>query len=185
LRAKNYGESLLLMLDVADELNNLKIPYLLIGAAAVSVYGLPRASLDADAVIQIEKEDENKLCGALKKKGLITEVRKGGFDDPISMVITVTDKYGNRVDLLSGIRSIKHNVFKNAQKVQFQKNTLNVAAAEDLIVMKALAGSYRDIEDIKGIIQVWAKKLDRKLLHRIIAGYGKRIQKKINSLLSG
>jgi len=182
LRAKNYGESLLLMLDVADELNNLKIPYLLIGAAAVSVYGVPRASLDADAVIQIEKEDKNKLCGALKKKGLLAEVRKGGFDDPISMVIKVTDKYGNRIDLLSGIRSIKHDVFSLAKKVKFKKSTLDIAAAEDLIVMKALAGSYQDIEDIKGIIQVQGKKLNRNLLRKIIAGYGKRVQKKINSL---
>ena len=38
MRAKNYGESLLLLLDVADELTNLKIPYAVIGAAAVSVY---------------------------------------------------------------------------------------------------------------------------------------------------
>ncbi|MDO9514162.1 MAG: hypothetical protein Q7J59_06110 [Elusimicrobiota bacterium] len=185
MRAKQYGESLLLMLDVIDELDNLNIPYMLIGAAAVSVYGLPRASLDADALIQIEEGKEDTLCRALKKRGLDAEFRKGAYDDPVCGVIKITDKYGNRAELLSGIRGIKHDVFKNTQKIGFLKNALNVASAEDLIVMKALAGSYRDIEDIKGIIQVWAKKLDRELLHRISAGYGKRIQKKINSLLSG
>ncbi len=183
MRAKNYGESLLLLLDVADELDDLKIPYAVIGAAAVSVYGLPRASLDADAVIQIKKGKENKLCLVLKKRGLSAEVRKGACDDPISMVIKVKDKYDNRADLLSGIRDIKHDVFSRTKKVKFRKDTLNITAAEDLIVMKALAGSYQDIEDIKGIIQVWGKKLNRNLLREIIAGYGKRIQKKINSLL--
>ncbi|MEA2081127.1 MAG: nucleotidyltransferase [Elusimicrobiota bacterium] len=183
MRAKNYGESLLLLLDIADELNNLKIPYAVIGAAAVSVYGLPRASLDADAVIQIERGEENKFCIALKKKGIVTELRKGACDDPISTVIKAKDKYGNRVDLLSGIRSVKHDIFSRAKKVKFRKDFLTVTAPEDLIVMKALAGSYQDIEDIKGIIQVWGKKLDKTLLREIIAGYGKRIQKKISSLL--
>ncbi len=183
MRAKNYGESLSLLLDVADELDDLKIPYAVIGAAAVSVYGLPRASLDADAVIQIAPGKENKLCLVLKKRGLCTEVRKGACDDPISMVIKVKDKYDNRVDLLSGIRSIKHDVYKRAKKVKFRKDALIITAPEDLIVMKALAGSYQDIEDIKGIIRVWGKKLNRNLLRNIIAGYGKRIQKKINSLL--
>jgi len=183
LRAENYGESLLLLLDVADELTNLKIPYAVIGAAAVSVYGLPRASLDADAVIQIGQGEENKLCRALKKKGFSTEIRKGACDDPVSTVIKVKDKYGNRVDLLSGIRSIKHDVFKRAKKIKFRKDTLIITAPEDLIVMKALAGSYQDIEDIKGIIRVWGNKLNRNLLREIIAGYGKRIQKIINSLL--
>ncbi|MCD6311846.1 MAG: nucleotidyltransferase [Elusimicrobia bacterium] len=183
MRAENYGESLLLLLDVADELTNLKIPYAVIGAAAVSVYGLPRASLDADAVIQIGQGEENKLCRALKKKGFRAEIRKGACDDPVSTVIKVKDKYGNRVDLLSGIRSIKHDVFKRAKKIKFRKDTLIITAPEDLIVMKALAGSYQDIEDIKGIIRVWGNKLNRNLLREIIAGYGKRIQKIINSLL--
>jgi len=183
LRAKNYGESLLLLLDVADELSNLKIPYAVIGAAAVSVYGLPRASLDANAIIQIAPGEENELCRVLKKKGIITHIRKGACDDPISTVIKVKDKYGNRVDLLSGIRDIKHDVFSRTKKVKFRKDTLIITAPEDLIVMKALAGNYQDIEDIKGIIQVWDKQLDRTLLREIIAGYGKRIQKKINSLL--
>ena len=184
MRAKHYGESLLLMLDVIDELEKLNTPYILIGAAAVSVYGLPRASLDADALIQIEQGKENALLISLKKKGLDAEFRKGGRDDSVNGVIKINDRYGNRAELLSGIRGISHDVFKNAREISFLKNTLRVASAEDLILMKAIAGSYQDIEDIKGIIRVWAEKLDRKRLRQIFAQHGKRLQKKINFLLS-
>ena len=185
VRAKQYGESLLLLIDVAEVLDKLKIPYIVIGAAAVSVYGLPRASVDADAVIQLKEGDEKKLFKTLKNRGISFEVSRGDLDDPIRLVIKVGDKYGNRVDILSGIRGIKHDIFKRVKKIKFRKDTVKIPAAEDLIVMKAVAGSYRDIEDIRGIVRVMGGKLDRKLLEELTANYGKRVQKKISALLCG
>ena len=53
MRAKESGQSPLLLLDVIDVLRALQIPYAIIEALAASYYGAVRASLDADALIAL------------------------------------------------------------------------------------------------------------------------------------
>ncbi len=60
MKAIGPGESSLLFLDVIKVLDKCKVPYAIIGAFAASFYGLVRASLDVDAVISVEG-NENKL----------------------------------------------------------------------------------------------------------------------------
>ena len=61
MRTTRPGESVLLLLDVIDVLNQHKVPYAIIGAFAASFYGAVRASIDADAVISVHHSKTNFL----------------------------------------------------------------------------------------------------------------------------
>jgi len=100
MRAKNSGQSALLLLDVIDLLSEKKIPYAIIGALAASFYGTVRASVDADAIISLATSplSAGDLAHLLSQSGMPAGYRRGDGDDPLQGVISVKDKYGNRVD---------------------------------------------------------------------------------------
>ena len=56
-----------ILLTVTKNLNTYHISYLLTGSFAVSYYGIPRATHDIDFVIEIDKENLDKLNMCLKK----------------------------------------------------------------------------------------------------------------------
>ncbi|MCB9771662.1 MAG: nucleotidyltransferase [Candidatus Omnitrophica bacterium] len=74
-------------------------------------------------------------------------------------------------------------VFKRSVTTTFQKQKIKIIGFEDLVAMKVYAGSHKDIQDIIGILQVSAKKIDILALRKIISQYGKRESERLNRLL--
>jgi len=185
MRAKESGQSPLLLLDVIDVLNNEKVPYAVIGAMAVASYGVVRSSLDADAIIQIgnDAKRRERLRGLLTEAGLHVVIKKGGFDDPLLGVILIEDQHGNRVDLLLGIRKADNDLFNRITRVEFQGEMINMVGVEDLIAMKVYAGSSKDLADVEGILAVSEEMIDRKKLMRITGSFGEEAVKTFKKMM--
>jgi hypothetical protein len=139
MRAQRAGESALLLLDVIDGLQRANVRYA-VGAMAGSVHGVVRASMDADAVIAVPTHEVAILESRLRASGLETELRYGDADDPIAAVLAISDSFGNRVDLLVGLRGLDPAAFDRALDVPFQGEPLRVVACEDFVAMKLFAG---------------------------------------------
>jgi hypothetical protein len=54
---------------------------------------------------------------SVKKAGFEADLRQGDPDDPIPALLAVTDKHGNRVDLLAGLRGLDMEAFARAMAV--------------------------------------------------------------------
>ena len=111
-RVTGPGQPVHLLLDIADLLNEFRIPYAVVGALAVSFHGIPRATNDADTVIWLKEsgQTEKDLANRLTRDGYRVESRSADADDPVAGVVTVEDKHHNRVDLLRGIRGMVKKV---------------------------------------------------------------------------
>jgi hypothetical protein len=107
MRAQRSGESALLLLDVIDFLNREKVSYAVVRAMAASVHGIVRASMDADVVLALATHALPNLERRLRQAGFGTELRIGDTDDPIGAVLALNDEFGNRVDLLVGLRGLE------------------------------------------------------------------------------
>lgn len=114
MKAHGLGQSALLLLDVASVLTRNKIRYAVIGAMAASVHGSIRATTDADAVLSLTAPKLRALEKTLKKAGLQTAIHRGDTDDPIPALLAVSDRHGNRVDLLAGLRGLDPKAFSRA-----------------------------------------------------------------------
>ncbi len=184
MRTRSPGQSALLLLDVIQVLNKFKVSYAIIGAFAASFYGIVRASLDADAVISINgQEDAKQLCAIFKEKGLRVEYRRGDLDDPVRSVINIQDDFYNRVDLLTGIKGMEEDVFKRVKRTKFMGCSIKLIKLEDFIAMKIFAGSPKDIQDVIGVLEISAHKIYLPLLKKIAVGYGRRCLNRLNELL--
>lgn len=185
MRADSRGQAALLLLDVIDVLNRENIPYAVIGALAVSFYGIVRASLDADAVISIEKDETavNRLKKTLSGCGFKVIVKQAGSHDPLMGVMLIEDKFANQVDLILGVRGMDEDAFARIKEGSLQGEKMKIIGPEDLIAMKIFAGGPKDIDDVKGVFEVSGKDIDRKLLRRLTSRYGKQASKTLEGLL--
>lgn len=184
MRATGPGESLLLLLDVAAALDARDIDYGVIGAIAASVYGTVRATIDADVLISVAPSRLAGLEKGFEQAGLTTDLRRGGSDDPIPAVIALADQFGNRVDLLGGLRGLDPDAFERTISVPFQGTTLRIIGREDFIAMKCFAGGAQDIADAQQAIRVADVPIDLGLVRRIARRFGRQAADELEELLA-
>jgi hypothetical protein len=185
MRTKKSGQSALLLLDVIDILTRKKIPYAVIGAFAASVYGIVRASMDADAIISLAVTaiSAQDLTVIFNKLGLSADYHAGDFADPLEGVIKIHDRHNNQVDLITGIKGMDSGVFTRTIRVNFLKQKICFIGIEDFIAMKIFAGSPKDIDDARNALNVSKKLVNDKLLEKFTAGYGKKEVKILSALM--
>jgi hypothetical protein len=175
MSAAGSGQSTDLLFDVVRALNERGIPYAVIGAMAVSVHGVVRASVDADAVVSVALSGLRALGNDLAAEGLIIEFREGDVFDPIPAMLIVSDRHDNRVDLLMSLRGLDADIYERAIEVQLPEYEypLRIASKEDVIAMKLFAGGPLDLLDAKRLVAVAGGSLDMELLARLVTRFGK------------
>ena len=185
MRTSGPGQPEQILLDVADILTALGIPYAVVGALAVSFYGVPRATSDADSVAWIKDTGKtaDELTNSLIASGYSAVLRRGDIDDPILVSIHVEDKYQNRHDLLLGIRGMDPDAAHRCVSSAFFGSTVRIIGAEDLIGMKIFAGGSQDLQDVRGILQVSRERLNPDLLRQVARLYGADVAATLDELL--
>jgi predicted nucleotidyltransferase len=173
MRTRAAGQSALLLLDVVDVLSEQKVTYAVIGALAASVHGAIRATTDADLLLSVALVRLTRLEKAFRSAGFATELRRGDLEDPIPALLAASDQYGNRVDLLAGLRGLDPEVFTRAIEVPFHGATLRVVGREDFIAMKCFAGGPQDLADARQAAATADRPLDVGLLRRVARRFGR------------
>jgi hypothetical protein len=185
MRTSKPGESALLLVDVVGFLVTHNVDYAVIGALAASVHGVVRASIDADAVLSVDTRKVAHLESALKAAGLRTELTRGDLEDPIPGLLKVSDSFGNRVDLLLGLRGMESQAFSRVIEIPFQGSTLKFIGGEDFIAMKVFAGGPMDLVDATRAISAGRHSLNFDLIRRLANGYGRDASESLERLLAG
>ena len=142
-----------------------RMGYAIIGAYAVATWGAVRGTRDLD--ILIETEAVTRIAKALERSGYSVELRTGDADDPIGTVVRAQSGSGEelqQIDIVAGIRGAPPGIVARARPVRLASVTVPVASPEDIIVLKLLAGSPQDLEDIRGIVRMQGDRLARRLV---------------------
>ena len=160
-------------MDAVAVLEIEKIDYAVIGAMAASLYGVVRASLDADAVMSLTVQQAPALEKKFGAAGFLTTLNRGDPEDPIPAVLSVADRFQNRVDLLVGLRGLESAAFTRTVEVPFRGASLRFIGCEDFIAMKVFAGGPQDIADAKAAISAAGASLDTALLQRLAKQFGR------------
>lgn len=173
MSATGPGQSVLLLLDVAALLDEKGIDYGAIGALAASVYGTVRATVDADAIASVSRAKLGDLEKSLRKAGLKAELRRGDPDDPIPALLAISDRHGNRVDLLAGLRGLDPDAFKRTITLSLSGAPLRIIGREDFIAMKCFAGGPQDLADAEEAIRSANSPVDLDLVRRLARRFGR------------
>jgi predicted nucleotidyltransferase len=147
--------------DAADFLVGEGIAYALIGGMAASLRGQTRATADVDLVIDIDVNQALILITRLGRSSFrplfenVAEVVERSFILPLRHRTTDI-----KVDMSLGLSGFEQKLISRAKLEDISGTTVSVVTAEDLLVMKVLAGRPQDVQDARGIVAAQASRLD-------------------------
>lgn len=185
MRTHRAGQSALLLLDAVQILQGAKIDYAVIGAFALSAHGVVRASTNVDVLMFATRKHLGTLRARFRRAGFGTELRKGAEDDPIPAMLIVSDRHGNRVDLLGGLRGMDPAIFSRTLEVPFMGTNLRIAGREDFIAMKCFAGGSQDILDAESAYRSAQSPVDLDLLRSVTRRFGREAADDLEQVLAG
>lgn len=185
MRPTGPGQPAHLLLDVVDILNELAIPYAMVGALAVSYHGLPRHTNDADATVWLSGTGmtPKDLTDRLRSSGYRVTFNRGDIDDPVAAAMIVEDEHPNRIDLLLGVRGMDPEAVTRCISSLLLDSSIRIIGAEDLVAMKIFACGFQDLEDARGILQVSREGLNLDLLRKLSRRYGPAVADRLEELL--
>jgi predicted nucleotidyltransferase len=142
---------------------NCRSSYALIGGYAVAAWGEERATRDIDLFCM---SDSTRIRNELRKENIQFEHRTGEWGDPIAEVIRIdmgdtTSPF--EVDILFGIKDAPPGILNRVRIIDIEGVAIPVASPEDMVLLKLLGGSPRDLEDARSILQIQGHRLDWKL----------------------
>jgi hypothetical protein len=146
--------------EVASILDELSVPYMLIGGLAVAAWGEARATLDVDLNLWAEPADfaatVRALCSRLKALSA----------DPLrfaeqTRVLPMLSSLGIRLDLVFALLPAERDLIARAQPKQLGGRMVHVATVEDLIWMKLISERPKDVDDARRLIRRFRRTLDR------------------------
>lgn len=146
--------------ETVRSLDELEVPYMLIGGFALSFWGSPRGTLDADISVWVEADREQPVIEELLRR--LKAIRP----DPIGFVrrtnvLPVLASNSTRVDIVFARLPEERRMIERAIPMDMGGEKVRVATLEDLIYMKLLSERYQDQEDATNLLRQNRKRIDR------------------------
>jgi hypothetical protein len=152
---------------IALELQERRLPFMLIGGQAVLLHGSPRLTEDIDITLGADPArlpDLLDLCAALELDPLPDEV--DAFVRQTFVLPTHHRESGIRVDFIFSTTPYEREAIGRATFAELAGASVPFASAEDLIIHKLFAGRARDLEDVESVIRRKGRDLDWRYLER-------------------
>ncbi len=150
-----------LLSDLGSALRQLGARWYLFGAQAAILHGAARLTADVDATVEL---------GGREIRTLLAELSAHGFtarsDDPESFAETtrvvplVHQATGMPCDLVLAGPGLEPMFLNRAVSIGVEDVEVPVAAADDIVVMKILAGRPKDLEDATSVVAACGDSLD-------------------------
>lgn len=146
--------------EVHTILTDLHLPYVIIGGAAVQIWGEPRFTKDLDltilAPIEAFSETIDQLLVRLAPR--TERAQEFAHQHRVLLVQTLT---GYPVDVSFGLPGYEDVIISRAVEQEILPGKrVRFCSPEDLIIHKAIAGRVQDMLDIKSVISRHEDELD-------------------------
>ena len=162
--------------DIAGVLDSLHVDYAVIGGIANAIWGEPRATVDVDVTVSVDKNELDVIVRGIGQR------LRSAVPDPVKFVhetrvlpLDTTD--GVRVEVIFALLSFEVDAIRRATAVSIAGRMIRVVTAEDLVLMKILSDRPRDLADAEGIVRRRAKELDRSYLEPRIGELASALEK--------
>ena len=139
--------------SIAQGLERLGIPYMVIGGQAVLLYGEPRLTRDIDITLGTDPSRLREVLDWVRGNDWQVLVETPAEFVGRTMVLPCLDPAtGIRIDFIFSFSFYEQQALKRARRVSMGKAEVCFASLEDLIIHKILAGRPRDLEDVRSIL---------------------------------
>jgi hypothetical protein len=134
--------------EIRSTLDAAGIRHALIGALALSAYGVNRATVDLDLFTTDASCLNPDFWAGLHRHGVTVEVRKGDLTDPLAGVVRFQVAGEGTIDVVVGKHTWQTKILERAEPI----GGTPVVRAADLVLLKLYAGGPQDAWDIQQLL---------------------------------
>jgi predicted nucleotidyltransferase len=142
-----------LLRDVIARLEAERIPFALIGAAAMAVHGVSRATADVDLLTVNARALQGELWSAFEARGVGLRVLRGDIDDPLAGSVRLSLAEGRMVDVVVGRHAWQREIIEAAPEASIGEVSLKVVRPAGLVLLKLYAGGPKDAWDVRALLE--------------------------------
>jgi len=137
--------------DILSALSAESAEFLVVGAYAVGVHGVPRATGDIDIWVRPTPENAKRVMRALKQFGAalldLTEADLAAADTVFQIGVAPS-----RIDLMTGITGVTfEQAWPSRVTVAIEGLAVPVLGREDLLRNKSVSGRPKDLADLAAL----------------------------------
>jgi hypothetical protein len=158
-----------LLADFQRACAELNVRWYLFGAQAALLYGSPRLTADADLTVLLGNVPTPAFAKTLEANGFELRAADEAFVRTTRVLPIVHRSTAFPADVVLGGPGLEEAFLERAPIRAIHGLRVPVAAAEDLVAMKVLAGRRKDQEDIVAILSAQSGKLDLTLIRKTLA----------------
>ena len=141
-----------LLAAVTDLLRRRGTRHAVIGAAALAVHGVSRATRDIDLLVADPACLERPYWEGLEPATATVAIYPGAADDPLAGAVRVRGPAGPPLDVVVGRGSWVAGVLERATVHEIEGLPVPVVTRADLVLLKLYAGGPQDAWDIEQLI---------------------------------
>lgn len=139
--------------DLARWLDDAGVQSMIIGGVAASVLGQPRLTQDIDALAVAPESTWNALAASGARHHIIPRIPNAVQFASRSRVLLMRHQPSSiDIDLTLGGLAFEEEAVARSKSHDLGGLKLRLPRVEDLLVMKAVAGRPKDIQDIEGLL---------------------------------
>ena len=129
------------------------VSWYLFGAQAALLYGSARLTADVDVTVLLGDVSTEALVAALAGEGFELRISDPAFVAATRVIPVVHRATGFPTDVVLGGPGLEELFLSRASRRSVGGTRIPVVSAEDLIVMKILAGRDKDKEDVRAVVR--------------------------------
>jgi hypothetical protein len=147
--------------DLGGALDAFGARWYLFGAQAAILYGVTRLTADVDVTVALGTRSSRELVAALSNRGFRLRVQDvGGFVESTRVLPLVHERSRLPVDVVLAGPGLEELFLERATTRQIGDASVPVAAPEDVIAMKILAGRPHDFDDVAAMVRARRDAID-------------------------
>jgi uncharacterized nucleotidyltransferase DUF6036 len=155
--------------DLASVLEAVGVRWYVFGAQAAIHYGSPRVTADVDVTVELGSMAPAALVARLQDAGIESRIElDDAFISKTRVLPMVHGATGMGVDVVLAGPGPEETFLARARVVHVEGVAIRIAAPDDIVVMKILAGRPKDIEDVVGILRAAPEGLDESAIRSVL-----------------
>lgn len=151
------------LVRLARILEEMRVPYIVTGDAAVSVWGGPRVAQDVTVLVWAGQDDRERIVGRLTMAFPATVSNPGEFARR-TRVLALEGADDVPIEIVFGLFPVEAEAIGRALPVWLSDHLVQFCAPEDLILERILSTEERDLADARAIVLRRHAHLDRALI---------------------
>ena len=150
-----------LLADLAAAFRSVDLDWYLFGAQAAILHGAARLTADVDVAVRLPAAMSNQALAELLEQHRFTRrFLDPDFTERTRVMPFIHAPTSLPLDVVLAGPGLEDQFFDRAQARDVEGTAVRLATAEDLVVMKVLAGRPKDVEDIRAIVAAYRDGLD-------------------------